>query len=108
MCACRVCVCVCAPNRLPPTSLTPPNTHKKTHKKKQKSFYYDCLMKPNAKSVTTALRKVEGLQYNTIANGHGPLLRCVCVCVGGGGKARKEAGGAGPWAAPALATAGLS
>ncbi|KAI8476040.1 MAG: flavoprotein [Monoraphidium minutum] len=38
-------------------------------------FYYDCLMKPNAKSVTTALRKVEGLQYNTIANGHGPILR---------------------------------
>lgn len=32
-------------------------------------------MKPNAKSVTTALRKVEGLQYNTIANGHGPILR---------------------------------
>ena len=32
-------------------------------------------MKPNAKSVTTALRKVEGLQYNTIANGHGPVLR---------------------------------
>lgn len=40
------------------------------------SFYYDCLMKPNAKSVTTALRKVEGLRYNTIANGHGPVLRC--------------------------------
>ncbi|GBF98453.1 hypothetical protein Rsub_11098 [Raphidocelis subcapitata] len=38
-------------------------------------FYYDCLMKPNAKSVTTALRKVEGLAYNTIANGHGPVLR---------------------------------
>lgn len=38
-------------------------------------FYYDCLMKPNAKSVTTALRKVEGLHYNTIANGHGPILR---------------------------------
>jgi flavorubredoxin len=38
-------------------------------------FYYDCLMKPNAKSVTTALRKVAGLQYNTIANGHGPVLR---------------------------------
>lgn len=38
-------------------------------------FYYDCLMKPNAKSVTTALRKVAGLNYNTIANGHGPVLR---------------------------------
>jgi flavorubredoxin len=32
-------------------------------------------MKPNAKSVTTALRKVAGLNYNTIANGHGPVLR---------------------------------
>mmetsp|Transcript_9557 Transcript_9557/g.20353 ORF Transcript_9557/g.20353 Transcript_9557/m.20353 type:complete len:623 (+) Transcript_9557:94-1962(+) len=38
-------------------------------------FYYDCLMKPNAKSVTTALRKVKDLPYNTIANGHGPILR---------------------------------
>ena len=38
-------------------------------------FYYDCLMKPNAKSVTTALRKVKDLQYSVIANGHGPVLR---------------------------------
>jgi flavorubredoxin len=38
-------------------------------------FYYDCLMKPNAKSVTTALRKVKDLEFNTIANGHGPVLR---------------------------------
>ncbi|EFJ49873.1 hypothetical protein VOLCADRAFT_89311 [Volvox carteri f. nagariensis] len=38
-------------------------------------FYYDCLMKPNAKSVTTALRKVKDLPYTLIANGHGPLLR---------------------------------
>lgn len=38
-------------------------------------FYYDCLMRPNAKSVTTALRKVKDLPYTTIANGHGPLLR---------------------------------
>lgn len=38
-------------------------------------FYYDCLMKPNAKSVTTALRKVKDLPYNLIATGHGPLLR---------------------------------
>lgn len=40
-------------------------------------FYYDCLMKPNAKSVTTALRKIRDLQWepNTIANGHGPILR---------------------------------
>ncbi len=38
-------------------------------------FYYDCLMRPNAKSVTTALRKVKDLPYTVIANGHGPILR---------------------------------
>jgi len=38
-------------------------------------FYYDCLMKPNSKSVVTALRKVADLQYNTLANGHGPIIR---------------------------------
>jgi flavorubredoxin len=38
-------------------------------------FYYDCLMLPNAKSVTTALRKVKDLPYSVVANGHGPLLR---------------------------------
>jgi len=38
-------------------------------------FYYDCLMKPNAKSVTTALRKVKDLPFTLIANGHGPILR---------------------------------
>ncbi|KAL4448067.1 hypothetical protein ABPG75_005286 [Micractinium tetrahymenae] len=38
-------------------------------------FYYDCLMLPNAKSVTTALRKVKDLPFEIIANGHGPLLR---------------------------------
>ncbi len=38
-------------------------------------FYYDCLMKPNAKSVTTALRKVKDLPYSVIANGHGPILK---------------------------------
>ncbi len=32
-------------------------------------------MKPNAKSVTVALRKVADLDYNTIANGHGPIIR---------------------------------
>jgi len=32
-------------------------------------------MRPNAKSVTTALRKVKDLPFTTIANGHGPLLR---------------------------------
>jgi len=38
-------------------------------------FYYDCLMKPNAKSVVTALRKCKDLEFRTIAVGHGPLLR---------------------------------
>lgn len=38
-------------------------------------FYYDCLMRPNAKSVTTALRKIKNLPITTIANGHGPMLR---------------------------------
>ena len=38
-------------------------------------FYYDCLMRPNARSVLTALRKVSDLEYSTIATGHGPLLR---------------------------------
>lgn len=45
-------------------------------------FYYDCLMKPNAKSVTTALRKVADLKYHTIANGHGPVLRWGPVDIG--------------------------
>ena len=34
-----------------------------------------CCRLPNAKSVTTALRKVKDLPYSVIANGHGPLLR---------------------------------
>lgn len=38
-------------------------------------FYYDCLMRPNAKSVLTALRKVKDLPYEAIANGHGPMLK---------------------------------
>lgn len=38
-------------------------------------------MKPNAKSVTTALRKVKDLPYTIIANGHGPILKCVHVLV---------------------------
>jgi flavorubredoxin len=32
-------------------------------------------MKPNARSVITALRRVENLPYSIVANGHGPLLR---------------------------------
>jgi flavin reductase (DIM6/NTAB) family NADH-FMN oxidoreductase RutF len=41
------------------------------------SFYYECLMKPNARSVLTALRKCEseGADFVGICNGHGPLLR---------------------------------
>mmetsp|Transcript_16445 Transcript_16445/g.26488 ORF Transcript_16445/g.26488 Transcript_16445/m.26488 type:complete len:630 (-) Transcript_16445:543-2432(-) len=40
-------------------------------------FYYECLMKPNARSVLTALRKVksEEADYVAICNGHGPLLK---------------------------------
>ncbi|MGC6483388.1 MAG: flavin reductase, partial [Synechococcus sp.] len=39
-------------------------------------FYYDCLMGPNARSVLQALKRMDGLpDINTIAVGHGPLLR---------------------------------
>ena len=39
-------------------------------------FYYDCLMGPNARSVIQALKKVDKLtNLNTIAVGHGPLLK---------------------------------
>jgi flavorubredoxin/flavin reductase (DIM6/NTAB) family NADH-FMN oxidoreductase RutF len=39
-------------------------------------FYYDCLMGPNARSVVQALKRVDKLpEINTIAVGHGPLLR---------------------------------
>ena len=38
-------------------------------------FYYDCLMHPNAKSVSTALRKIQHLTVAAVANGHGPMLR---------------------------------
>jgi flavorubredoxin/flavin reductase (DIM6/NTAB) family NADH-FMN oxidoreductase RutF len=39
-------------------------------------FYYDCLMAPNARSVISALKRMEQLgEVRTIANGHGPLLR---------------------------------
>ena len=38
-------------------------------------FYYDCLMRPNARSVLTALRKVKDLDYTTVATGHGPIIR---------------------------------
>jgi len=39
--------------------------------------YYDCLMAPNARSVRSALKRMDNLgQITTIANGHGPVLRC--------------------------------
>ncbi|HEY9729029.1 MAG TPA: diflavin flavoprotein [Chroococcales cyanobacterium] len=38
-------------------------------------FYYDCLMAPNARSVLSALKRMDQLgDVKTIANGHGPLL----------------------------------
>ncbi|WP_413404912.1 MULTISPECIES: diflavin flavoprotein [unclassified Synechococcus] len=39
-------------------------------------FYYDCLMGPNARSVLQALKRMDSLpEINTVAVGHGPLLR---------------------------------
>lgn len=39
-------------------------------------YYYDCLMAPNARSVLSALKRMDELkEINTIATGHGPLLR---------------------------------
>ncbi|MEM6449707.1 MAG: diflavin flavoprotein [Cyanobacteria bacterium P01_D01_bin.105] len=40
-------------------------------------FYYDCLMGPNARSVVSAMKRIDKLDgtINTIATGHGPLLR---------------------------------
>jgi flavorubredoxin/flavin reductase (DIM6/NTAB) family NADH-FMN oxidoreductase RutF len=39
-------------------------------------FYYECLMAPNARSVLAALKRMDALPgYETIATGHGPLLR---------------------------------
>ncbi len=39
-------------------------------------FYYDCLMAPNARSVLSAMKRMDNLgNINTVANGHGPLLR---------------------------------
>ncbi|ACK67566.1 flavin reductase domain protein FMN-binding [Rippkaea orientalis PCC 8801] len=37
-------------------------------------YYYDCLMGPNARSVLAALKRIETLEIQTIATGHGPLL----------------------------------
>jgi flavorubredoxin/flavin reductase (DIM6/NTAB) family NADH-FMN oxidoreductase RutF len=39
-------------------------------------FYYECLMAPNARSVLSAMKRMESLgDLNVIANGHGPLLK---------------------------------
>jgi flavorubredoxin/flavin reductase (DIM6/NTAB) family NADH-FMN oxidoreductase RutF len=38
-------------------------------------YYYDCLMGPNARSVLAALKRIQNLEINTIATGHGPLLK---------------------------------
>ncbi|MEM7757091.1 MAG: diflavin flavoprotein [Cyanobacteria bacterium P01_A01_bin.40] len=39
-------------------------------------FYYDCLMGPNARSVLSAMKRMDKLgKINLVANGHGPLLR---------------------------------
>lgn len=39
-------------------------------------FYYDCLMGPNARSVLSAMKRMESLgEIKLVANGHGPLLR---------------------------------
>ncbi|NJM97937.1 MAG: MBL fold metallo-hydrolase [Phormidesmis sp. RL_2_1] len=40
-------------------------------------FYYECLMAPNARSVISAMKRMDKLDgtINTIATGHGPLLR---------------------------------
>jgi flavorubredoxin/flavin reductase (DIM6/NTAB) family NADH-FMN oxidoreductase RutF len=39
-------------------------------------FYYECLMAPNARSVLSAMKRMDALgEISTIATGHGPLLR---------------------------------
>ncbi len=39
-------------------------------------FYYDCLMAPNARSVLSAMKRMDELpEIGTVATGHGPLLR---------------------------------
>ena len=39
-------------------------------------FYYECLMAPNARSVISAMKRMDELpQAKIVANGHGPLLR---------------------------------
>ena len=38
-------------------------------------YYYDCLMKPNARSVLAAIKRMGKLDIGAIATGHGPLLQ---------------------------------
>ena len=39
-------------------------------------FYYDCLMGPNARSVLSAMKRMDKLgEIKIVANGHGPVLR---------------------------------
>lgn len=38
-------------------------------------LYYDCLMKPNARSVLGAIKRINQFDINIIATGHGPLLK---------------------------------
>ena len=39
-------------------------------------FYYECLMAPNARSVLSAMKRMDQLpEIQTIATGHGPLIR---------------------------------
>ncbi|MEL7502764.1 MAG: diflavin flavoprotein [Cyanobacteria bacterium J06554_6] len=39
-------------------------------------FYYECLMAPNARSVLSAMKRMDKLgEIGTVATGHGPLLR---------------------------------
>jgi flavorubredoxin/flavin reductase (DIM6/NTAB) family NADH-FMN oxidoreductase RutF len=38
-------------------------------------YYYDCLMAPNARSVLSAIKRIDKLDVGIIATGHGPLLQ---------------------------------
>lgn len=39
-------------------------------------FYYECLMAPNARSVLSAMKRMEELgEISIVANGHGPILK---------------------------------
>jgi flavorubredoxin/flavin reductase (DIM6/NTAB) family NADH-FMN oxidoreductase RutF len=42
-------------------------------------YYYDCLMKSNARSVLGAIKRMNKLELSTIATGHGPLLQYHCA-----------------------------